>query len=359
LPVTLYQRIYIAKVASRLATLIHSLYQTNRSVQSIIPKVYTTFTVNMYTKSIISAFSALVVLGNAVPLNNGKRDLVWVTEIETAIETIGVTTTVWVDPTPTAEAHNHHRHKHSSANSQPAVEVKPTPSPASSSSSEAPVAPASSYEAPPAPYVAPTTSTPEPEPATTAQAQQTSSTPEPEPAPTQAAVTPESSYVAPVSSYEAPSSTYVAPVASYEAPSSTYEAPAASSAPASYSSGSSSSGDNPAAGKSFTGEMTYFTPGMGACGHESSESEEMVAISKDLFDQYTPNGNPNKNPLCGQTVDITSADGTTRKATIWDRCVGCAEGDLDMPQSFFNQVTKNKEGVIADGRAYGMSWSIQ
>jgi hypothetical protein len=308
----------------------------------------------MYTKNIISALSALVVLGNAVPLNNGKRDLVWVTEIETAIETIGVTTTVWVDPTPTAEAHNHHRHKHSSASSQAAIEVKPTPSPASSSSSEAPVEP-SSYEAP-APYVAPTTSS-APEPATTAQAQQTSSTPEPEPL-KQAAVTPESSYVAPVSSYEAPSSTYVAPVSSYEAPSSTYEAPAATSAPASYSSGSSSSGDNPAAGKSFTGEMTYFTPGMGACGHDSTESDEMVAISKDLFDQYTPNGNPNKNPLCGQTVSITSADGTTRKATIWDRCVGCAEGDLDMPQSFFNTVTKDKEGKIADGRAYGMSWSI-
>lgn len=305
----------------------------------------------MYTKNIISALSALVVLGNAVPLNNGKRDLVWVTEIEIAIETIGVTTTVWVDPTPTAEAHNHHRHKHSSASSQAAVEVKPTPS-----SSEAPVAAPSSYEAP-APYVAPTTSS-APEPATTAQAQQTSSTPEPEPATTQAAVTPEPSYVAPVSSYEAPSSTYVAPVSSYEAPSSTYEAPAASSAPASYSSGSSSSGDNPAAGKSFTGEMTYFTPGMGACGHESSESEKMVAISQALFDQYTPNGNPNKNPLCGQTVSISSADGTTREATIWDRCVGCAEGDLDMPQSFFDVVTKDKEGKIADGRAYGMSWSI-
>ena len=308
----------------------------------------------MYTNAIISAFSALIVLGNAVPLNNGKRDLVWVTEIETAIETIGVTTTVWVDPTPTAEAHNHHRHKHSSASSQAAIEVKPTPSPASSASSEAPAAP-SSYEAP-APYVAPTTSS-APEPATTAQAQQTSSTPEPEPL-KQAAVTPESSYVAPVSSYEAPSSTYVAPVSSYEAPSSTYQAPAASSAPASYDSGSSSSGDNPAAGKSFTGEMTYFAVGMGACGHESSESDKMVAISKDLFDQYTPNGNPNKNPLCGQTVSITGADGTTHEAQIWDRCVGCAEGDLDMPQSFFDVVTKDKEGKIADGRAYGMSWSI-
>ena len=311
----------------------------------------------MYTKTIISAFSALFVLGNAVPLNNGKRDLVWVTEYETAVETVGVTTTVWVDPTPTAKAHNNHRHKHSSSSSQAAVEVKPTPSPASySSSEEAPVAPVSSYEAPASSYVAPTT-TSSPEPVTTAQAEQTTSTPEP--ATTQAAVTPESSYVAPVSSYEAPSSTYVAPVSSYEAPSSTYEAPAASSsAPASYGSGSSgSSGSNPAAGKSYTGEMTYFTPGMGACGHTSGEDEKMVAISMALFDQYTPNGNPNKNPLCGQTVSITSPDGSSHEATIWDRCVGCAEADLDMPEAFFDVVTM-KNGKPADGRAYGMSWSM-
>jgi hypothetical protein len=299
----------------------------------------------MYTKTIISAFSALFVLGNAVPLNNGKRDLVWVTEYETAVETVGITTTVWVDPTPTVQAHNNHRHKHSSSSSQAAVEVKPTPSPApSSSSEEAPVVPASSYEAPTSSYVAPTT-TASPEPATTAQAEQT----------TQAAVTPESSYVAPVSSYEAPSSTYVAPVSSYEAPSSTYVAPTTtSSAPAAYTSASSGSSDgNPASGKSYTGEMTYFTPGMGACGETSSETDSMVAVSMHLFDQYTPNGNPNKNPLCGKTVTIQGKDGKTHEATIWDRCVGCAEADLDMPEAFFDTVTSH-----ADGRAYGMSWSM-
>lgn len=323
--------------------------------------VYAIFTNNMHSNIILSGLSALFVLGNAVPLNNGKRDIVWVTEVETAIETVPVTTTVWVDPTdvPVAPKQHGHNHGHKHSSSQGAVEVKPTLSPASSSSSEeAPVAP-SSYEAPSS-YVEPTTSAPAP--VTTAQAEQTTSTPEPET--TQAAVTPESSYVAPVSSYEAPSSTYVAPVevasSTYEAPSSTSEAAAASSAPASYDSGSSSSGSsdgNPASGKSFTGEMTYFTPGMGACGHSSTEDEKMVAVSMALFDQYTPNGNPNLNPLCGKTVSMTGASGETFEATIWDRCVGCAEGDLDMPQSYFNEVTM-KGGKPADGRAYGMSWSM-
>jgi hypothetical protein len=327
-------------------------------------RIYSIFTANMHSNIILSGLSVFFALGNAVPLNNGKRDIVWVTEVETAVETVPITTTVWVDPTDVPVAHNH-RHRHSSSSSKAAIEVKPTPSPASSSSSEESYVAPSSYEAPSS-YVAPTTSA-APEPATTAQAEQTTSTPEPET--TQAAVTPESSYVAPVSSYEAPSSTYVAPVSSYEAPSSTsvyvapsstsvyeapsstYEAPAASSsAPASYSSGSSDG--NPASGSSYTGEMTYFTPGMGACGHDSSESERMA-----LFDKYTPNGNPNNNPLCGKTLSITSPDGSSHEATIWDRCVGCAEADLDMPQSFFNVVTA-KDGKPADGRAYGMSWSM-
>jgi hypothetical protein len=99
--------------------------------------------------------------------------------------------------------------------------------------------------------------------------------------------------------------------------------------------------------------MTYFTPGMGACGENSGETDSMVAISKDLFDQYTPNGNPNKNPLCGKTVTIKGKDGADHTATIWDRCVGCAEADLDMPEAFFNTVTSH-----ADGRAYDVSWSM-
>lgn len=309
----------------------------------------------MHAKIITFAASALFMLGNAVPLNNGKRDIVWVTEVETAITTVPVTTTVWVDPTgaaapaaPSSYDHDHgHRHAHSHS-SQPAAPAQPTTSPEpAAASDEAPAAPAS-QEAPsssqsPAPYVAPApTTTAAAQPSTTAQAEQTtSSTPEPTTETTQAAVTtPESTYVAPTPTYEAPSSTYVAP------------APA-SSTPASYDSGSSSSGSNPAAGKSFTGEMTYFTPGMGACGENSSESDHMVAISKVLFDQYTPNGNPNKNPLCGATVTIKGKDGADHTATIWDRCVGCAEADLDMPEAFFDTVTSH-----ADGRAYDVSWSI-
>ena len=324
----------------------------------------------MHAKIVTFAAGALFVLGNAVPLNNGKRDLVWVTEIATAVETVPVTTTVWVDPTGAPEYHGHgHRSKHnkqSQSSQSSAVEVKPTPSAESSSSIisvEQAAYSAPAYEAPSSVAEPTTESTTEAAPSTTAQAQQTTSTtPEPAPSTTETYVAPVSSYVAPVSSYVAPIvSSYEAPSSTYVAPSSTYEAPAASSAaPASYG-GSSSGSDssNPASGKTFSGEITYFTPGMGACGETSGEGDKMVAISMALFDQYTPNGNPNKNPLCGKTLTIKGADGAEHKATIWDRCVGCAMDDLDMPQEFFNEVTTpSGSSTPADGRAYGYEWSM-
>lgn len=303
----------------------------------------------MHAKIITFAAGALFALSSAVPMNNEKRDLVWVTEIETAIETVAVTTTVWVDPTPTADvqkqekpAHYGHGHKHQKQeqDAQSTTEAQPTPSPEPSTQAPAPTsepAPApSSYESSPAPSSQEAYSAP-PAPSSSAVVEQPSSVAAPAaPATTEAPAAPVSSYVAP-----APSSS---------------SAPA----PASYDSGSSSgSSSNPASGESFTGEMTYFTPGMGACGITSGEGDKMVAISQSLFDQYTPNGNPNKNPLCGQTVTIKGADGADHEATILDRCVGCAESDLDMPQSFFNTVTTPKgKTEPADGRAYGMSWSI-
>lgn len=301
----------------------------------------------MHAKIITFAAGALFALSSAVPMNNEKRDLVWVTEIETAIETVAVTTTVWVDPTPTADvqkqekpAHYGHGHKHQKQEQdvQSTTEAQPTPSPEPSTQAPAPTsepAPApSSYEAPPAPSSQEAYSAP-PAPSSSAVVEQPSSVAAPAaPATTEAPAAPASSYVAP-----APSSS---------------SAPA----PASYDSGSSSgSSSNPASGKSFTGELTYFTPGMGACGHTSNEGEKMVAISQTLFDQYTTGGNPNANPLCGKTVSITGADGQSHEATIWDRCTGCAEADLDLPQTFFNAVTM-KDGKPADGRAYGYEWSI-
>ncbi|KAF2218221.1 RlpA-like double-psi beta-barrel-protein domain-containing protein-containing protein, partial [Elsinoe ampelina] len=101
-----------------------------------------------------------------------------------------------------------------------------------------------------------------------------------------------------------------------------------------------------------TGDATYWEPALGACGWTNTASEDVVAISMAVFDPKTPGGNPNNNPLCGQYVAIKCKDGSTTKAKVVDRCVGCQAGDLDMTKTLFDKVTGN-----GDGRVSGMEWS--
>ncbi|KAF7186384.1 Papain inhibitor [Pseudocercospora fuligena] len=279
----------------------------------------------MFTNSIIAATGALLTLVAAVPMADQhphhhhhpahKRDYVWVTHTEVAIETVPVTKTVWIEPGETPPTH----HK------------KPEPygAPASSSSSSSPAPPAytppasssSSSSAPPPPAYTP-------------------------PAPT----TPTSTYVAPAPT--TPSTTAVP---------TTYAAPSSSSAPAPASYGGSSSGGSSGAlsygiaksGTSFTGDLTWYDVGMGACGETSTADQPIVAISEAIFDSYPNGGNPNNSPLCGKYLTITGKDGKAHKAKIVDRCPGCKESDLDLSQDFFNLVTNN-----GDGRVGGMSWTM-
>ncbi|KAI0194946.1 RlpA-like double-psi beta-barrel-protein domain-containing protein-containing protein [Astrocystis sublimbata] len=94
-----------------------------------------------------------------------------------------------------------------------------------------------------------------------------------------------------------------------------------------------------------SGDLTFYTPGLGACGVTSLESDAIVAISKDLFDQYTPNGNPNLNSLCGRQIQI-NLGGNTAVVTVEDRCEGCAYGDLDVPIAIFSQLADPNAGRV-------------
>lgn len=308
----------------------------------------------MYSKNLFVA-GALISVVAAVPLAANKRDVVWVTETDEAVVTVPVTTTIWVNPgetaptaISTAEAqvsishYGHHGHSWSSsaaATSAPA----PASSAPSSSSSSVYVAPSSSSV-----YVAPSSSS--------------------------VYVAPSSSsvYVAPTTStsiYAAPAtSTYVAPTTSST---SQDVAPSSSASPTTAQSYSSASAAAPAAasctnantgntlsgqaavGTSYSGDLTYYQTGLGACGCTSGQSDAIVAVSESLFDQYTIAGNPNLNPLCGKQVSITGVNGQAYTATIVDRCTGCKVEDLDLSQGFFNTVTNN-----GDGRVHNMNWSF-
>ena len=71
--------------------------------------------------------------------------------------------------------------------------------------------------------------------------------------------------------------------------------------------------------------MTYYNPGLGACGLTSSASENICAISHVLYDAHNVNGNPNDNPLCGHRIRATRFDegrGEVRSLVlvVVDRC---------------------------------------
>nr|OQO19243.1 hypothetical protein B0A51_15178 [Rachicladosporium sp. CCFEE 5018] len=307
----------------------------------------------MYTNTLALA-GAFAMLAHAVPMAaNEKRDVVWVTETAEAIVTVPVTTTVWVggDASPTHYGHGHGGSRRTSTvlstvivqSSAPALSAAapssaaaPAPSSESApSSTEVPVAPVSSAEA--SSYVAPA-------PTTTSTSEYVAPT------------TPTSTYVAPTTT---PTSTYVAPTTSaYVAPTTTSSTAPVSTSAASSSGGSGLSSGLGASGTSYSGDLTYFAVGMGACGHVSSESDKMVAISHTIFDSYST-GNPNTNPLCGKSVTITGKDGSPYTAQIWDRCVGCVSADLDLPEAFFDIVTKDPStGAVGDGRVHNMKWAF-
>ena len=52
----------------------------------------------------------------------------------------------------------------------------------------------------------------------------------------------------------------------------------------------------------FTGDLTYYSPGLGACGTTAGESDPVVALSPA---EYGNDPNPNNSPACGRQINIT------------------------------------------------------
>lgn len=282
----------------------------------------------IFAASLFGAFVA------AAPVN--KRDIVWVTETAVEVVTVPYTRTVWVSATPDSNAAfrpTFSRYTLSSSSTSAVDE----PATTSSSVYVAPTTSSSSVEVAPTStsvYVAPTTSSTS---SSVYVAPTTSST---------------SVYVAPTTSS---TSVYVAPTTT-QAPTSTYVAPSTTTSSAAATTTSSSSGSGLAAsGKSYTGDLTWYAVGLGACGWDNIASDHIVAISQTVFDnsQYAT-ANPNNNPLCGRYVSITGVDGSQYQAKVVDRCTGCAEADLDLSEDFFNLVTSN-----GDGRVHDITWVWQ
>lgn len=94
----------------------------------------------------------------------------------------------------------------------------------------------------------------------------------------------------------------------------------------------------------FSGNMTYFHQGLGACGKTHYDTNAVVALS--AYD-YGTEDNPNHAAVCGRWIKIT-AKGRTTRAQVWDKCPGieCPSGSIDVSPSVFQDIADLSVGRL-------------
>ncbi|KAG5418898.1 DAG7 [Candida metapsilosis] len=110
------------------------------------------------------------------------------------------------------------------------------------------------------------------------------------------------------------------------------------------SSSASPSSSQPS-GSLQSGQGTYYSTGMGACGKVSTDSDYIIAISHDMYDEHNIDSNPNHNPLCGKQIRAY-CQGKSVDVTVVDRCEACSYNDLDFSPSAFTQLADKSLGRI-------------
>ncbi|EAA30355.1 hypothetical protein GE21DRAFT_10526 [Neurospora crassa] len=97
--------------------------------------------------------------------------------------------------------------------------------------------------------------------------------------------------------------------------------------------------------RSFSSRITWYNTGLGACGTYSNDGQLVVALNHDQFDPSTPNGNPNRNSLCGRRIRV-NANGRSVTVTLVDRCTQCPYGGLDLSPAAFSVLASTSVGVV-------------
>ncbi|ROV88945.1 hypothetical protein VPNG_10199 [Cytospora leucostoma] len=95
----------------------------------------------------------------------------------------------------------------------------------------------------------------------------------------------------------------------------------------------------------YTGDITYYTLGLGACGTDNSGEDmtaNIIAMSAETMGSQS-----NGNPMCGKKITIyNSANGKTATGTVQDKCPGCAAGSIDASQKLFEEVAELSQGRV-------------
>ncbi|KAK3344230.1 RlpA-like double-psi beta-barrel-protein domain-containing protein-containing protein [Lasiosphaeria hispida] len=108
--------------------------------------------------------------------------------------------------------------------------------------------------------------------------------------------------------------------------------------------------------KVYEGDLTYYAPGLGACGLDSVGGDYIAAVAHELFDAAGANaasgGNPNQNPLCGKMIRITrdyveaGKGEVTVDVMVVDRCTGCQPADLDLSPAVYDLLAPESKGRV-------------
>ncbi|CAG8536717.1 10457_t:CDS:2 [Ambispora gerdemannii] len=94
--------------------------------------------------------------------------------------------------------------------------------------------------------------------------------------------------------------------------------------------------------RGFSGDGTYYNPGLGACGQSSGSGSFIAAINRP---QWGNPANPNSNPICGKQAKVTGPKGSCT-VTIVDLCPECAFGSLDLSPAAFNAIADPNAGRV-------------
>lgn len=272
-------------------------------------------------------------------VHHDKRAIVteveWVTETEYVTQLVDATTTVWVPAGQNKAAPTTKAAEPTPEVVKPAPEVvKPTTLVPKLKETSTTSTTSSIYTPPPPPPVESTTEVPVAEPTTEKVVAPTS------------VYTPPAPEVKPTTKVEEPVVVAEPTVVSTPA----YSAPAAPQPTKETNNKVDTVQHSTGGSGSFSGELTYYAVGMGACGEDDSGKDQtgnIVAISHLKMGTQS-----NGNPMCGQTITIYS-NGKSTTATVRDKCMGCAENDIDVSEKVYKELW----GDLSTGRSE-CTWSF-
>ncbi|KAK9762273.1 hypothetical protein K7432_012156 [Basidiobolus ranarum] len=92
----------------------------------------------------------------------------------------------------------------------------------------------------------------------------------------------------------------------------------------------------------FSGDATYYDPGLGACEVVSGPTELIAALNAPQFGVYP---RPMNSPACSSCAMVLGPKGSV-KVKIVDKCPSCKHGDLDLSPAAFDRIADQAQGRV-------------